>query len=72
MRTVIVALCLGLSACDAPDSNSAPSTEIDPNPRIDSDATPSSGSGGESQTVSPDGTTSTTQKAVPNQPNPTD
>ena len=64
-------LALGLLAgCDGTDSASRPSTEPDPNPQIDTDITPHSGSGGESQAVSPDGTTSSKQKPAATQPSP--
>lgn len=68
---VLSLLALSVAACDGTDSNTASSTEPDPNPRIDTDVTPPSGTGGGTQTVSPDGTTSSTQKTVPNQPAPT-
>ena len=68
----VLGISLLLSACDAKDTNTAPSTEVEPNPRIDSDITPPSGSGGETQASKPDGTTSDVQKAIPNQPTPTD
>lgn len=74
MKAKFAAIVLSIlaSGCDATDTNTAPSTEVDPNPRIDSDITPESGSGGETQAVKPDGTTSDVQKAIPNQPTPTD
>lgn len=68
----VLAFSILASACDATDTNTAPSTEVEPNPRVDTDITPPSGTGGETQAARPDGTTSDAQKPAPNQPTPTD
>jgi hypothetical protein len=74
MKTAIVLslLALSIAGCDGTDSNTTQSTQPDPNPRIDSDVTPPSGTGGGTEATSPDGTSSSVQKTTPNQPTPTD
>jgi hypothetical protein len=72
-RLLCISLLAGaVAACDAPDPNTTRSTETDPNPQIDSDPTPPSSTGGESQANSPDGTSSSVGKPILNQPTPTD
>ena len=60
--------------CSEQDPIATPSAETDPSPQVDTDPTPETGTGGPSQSTSPDTTTNGAPGAAPmnNQPTPTD
>jgi hypothetical protein len=67
-------LILGLAACSDSEPNATSSTQVDPNPQLDADPTPDSGTGGETEAATPDATVNGAPggKALENQPTPTD
>jgi len=74
MRKLLIVLPLVALAACSEDPIKTPSSEPDPTPQVDTDPTPQTGTGGDSETIAPDGTTNGAPGAAPmeNQPTPTD
>lgn len=74
MRKLLLALPILIVAACSDDPVQKPTTEPDPTPQVDTDPTPQTGTGGESESTSPDGTTNGAPGAAPmqNQPTPSD
>lgn len=65
---VAALLLAGLAACNEPDRDAQPTSNATQDAPVDRDPTPQTGTGGDSQNKSPDGTTTGAPVTTPEKP----